>query len=252
MNEAKILASLKNTVGIVDVIDFFNTNKTSYIVMEHLDGLSLKNYHKRQGNLTLEQLYTLLAPIFDGLQVVHSKGLIHRDISPDNIIIDSQNNAKLIDFGASKRVNYTENSSMSIVLKHGFAPEEQYRKHGEQGPWSDVYALASTIYYCMVGKLPPESVQRLYKDNITNPSSMGISIDKAQELVLMRALSVYAKNRYQTVLEFKQALSKSMPRQQVVVPQLDTKDTTVAPVISSRPRTNFYQNLLGHKKNKSK
>lgn len=212
MHEAKILASLKNTLGIVDVVDFFSANKTSYIVMEYLAGISLKNYHKQHGNISMDNLIDILLPIFDGLEFVHEKGLIHRDISPDNIIILDKNKfAKLVDFGASKSISITEQTSMSIVLKHGFAPEEQYRTNGEQGPWSDVYALACSMYYCMVGKLPPESIQRVSKDNIVPPSQMNAEISKSQEIVLMRALSVYSKNRYQSISEFKLALLAAKP-----------------------------------------
>ena len=251
MHEAKILASLKNTLGIVDVVDFFSANKTSYIVMEFLDGISLKNYHKAHGNLSMDKLLDLLNPVFDGLQAVHLKGLIHRDISPDNIIIvDKLASAKLVDFGASKRINFNENTAMSIVLKHGFAPEEQYRKNGEQGAWSDVYALACTMYYCLVGKLPPESVQRVIKDNIVPPSHANANLAKFQEFAIMRALSVYSKNRYQSIAEFKQALQKSKPKKTLVEPKYkDVKKTLTAK--SENPKSNynsFYKNLLGRKK----
>jgi len=196
IEEAKTMAKIKNLAGIVAVRDFFSANGTAYIVMEFLDGISLKKHMARKGKLPVDDVLTIMRPVIDSLAQVHKIGLIHRDISPDNIIITKKNEVKLIDFGAAKQSNL-DGKSLSIVLKQGFAPEEQYRTHGEQGPWTDVYALAVTIYYCISGKMPPESIQRMYKDTIQKPSDLGVEISEQQEKALLKALAVYAKSRYQ-------------------------------------------------------
>lgn len=199
IEEAKNLAKIKNLSGIVNVRDFFSANGTAYIVMEFLDGISLKKYMQRKGGkITTDEILGIMRPVMDSLVQVHKTGLIHRDISPDNIIITKYNEVKLIDFGAAKQSNL-DGKSLSIVLKQGFAPEEQYRTHGEQGPWTDVYALGVTIYFCITGQLPPESIQRMYRDTIMRPSELGAVISPGQETALMKSLAVYAKSRYQDV-----------------------------------------------------
>lgn len=201
IEEAKTLAKIKNLPGIVSVRDFFSANGTAYIVMEYLDGISLKKYIQRKGGkLPCDEILAILRPVMDSLVSVHKLGLIHRDISPDNIIITKKNEVKLIDFGAAKQSNM-DGKSLSIVLKQGFAPEEQYRTHGEQGPWTDIYALGVTIYYAVCGSLPPESIQRLYKDTIVRPSEKGAAISPTQESALMKSLAVYARHRYQDVTQ---------------------------------------------------
>lgn len=201
IDEARHLKSIGELDGIVHVHEFFSANDTAYIVMEYLDGISLKQYVRRKGKLGFGNTLTILKPVILSLAEVHAAGLIHRDVSPDNIIITKTNEVKLIDFGASKDVG-PDDRTVSIVLKQGFAPEEQYRLHGEQGPWTDIYALGVTIYYCVTGKLPPESIQRMYDDKIVPPSKMGAAISPSGERALMKALAVFAKDRYRSLEEF--------------------------------------------------
>jgi len=215
IDEAKTLTKVKNLNGIVSVKDFFSANGTAYIVMEYIDGISLKKYIKRKGGkLPMEDVVLLIRPIMESLIDIHELGLIHRDISPDNILITRTGQVKLIDFGAAK-LNNSDGKSVSIVLKQGFAPEEQYRSKGEQGPYTDIYALSVTIYYAITGQLPPESIQRMFKDTIIKPSQLGAIISPSQELVLMKGLSVYAKNRYQDVASFLQALTKDITNKKI-------------------------------------
>ncbi|MDE7395075.1 MAG: serine/threonine protein kinase [Clostridiales bacterium] len=212
IDEAKTLAKVKNLPGIVSVRDFFSANGTAYIVMEYLDGLSLKKYLQRKGGkIPCDEILTILRPIMESLVEVHRLGLIHRDISPDNIIITKSNEVKLIDFGAAKQSNL-DGKSLSIVLKQGFAPEEQYRTHGEQGPWTDIYALGVTIYFAITGMLPPESIQRMYKDTIVRPSEKGATVSPTQESALMKSLAVYSEHRYRDVSQMMKGLYGSTRR----------------------------------------
>ncbi len=200
VEEARALAKIKNLGGVVNVRDFFSANGTAYIVMEFLDGVSLKKYLQRKGGkISVDEILTIMRPVMDSLTQVHKIGLIHRDISPDNILITKYNEVKLIDFGAAKYSN-PDGKSLSIVLKQGFAPPEQYDSHGEQGPWTDVYALGVTLYYAITGSLPPESIRiMMNKEAVKRPSELGIDIDPGVENALMKALAVDKKKRYQDV-----------------------------------------------------
>lgn len=209
IEEAQNLSKLKNLSGIVSVSDFFALNDTAYIVMEYLDGISLKSYIHRKGKLSAANALTILKPVIYSLEAVHEQGLIHRDISPDNILLTRDGEVKLIDFGASKHAN-PDGQSVSIVLKQGFAPEEQYRLHGEQGPWTDIYAMAVTIYFCITGQLPPESIQRMYEDTMLPPSRLGARIGKRTEEALMKALAVFARDRFRDIPSFADALYSAL------------------------------------------
>lgn len=204
IEEAQNLSKLNYLKGIVRVLDFFEANNSAYIVMEFLDGVSLKRYIQKKGTLSATTVLTILKPVIMSLKEVHADGIIHRDISPDNIIITRTNDVKLIDFGAAKQIS-TDDQKISVVLKQGFAPEEQYRKRGEQGPWTDIYAIGVTIYYCITGKLPPESIQRLYEDTIIPPRMLDAKITVSQEKHLLKALAVRRKDRYKDLDEFTKA-----------------------------------------------
>lgn len=203
LKEARSLAKCAHLSGVVGVKDFFQENNTAYIVQEFLEGQTLKEYCKeRGGKLPVEQLLPALEPVILALEEVHKEGLIHRDISPENIMLMKGGQMKLLDFGAARDFTQEGEKSLSVLLKPGYAPEEQYRTKGDQGPWSDIYALAGTIYKCITGVTPPESMERMRKDELQRPSALGVSISPAVEKVLLKAMEVYAENRYQTVEEF--------------------------------------------------
>jgi len=200
LQEAKVLAGFNDNTGIVDVRDFFEENGTAYIVMEYLDGEDLRKILKR--NLFgADEIFEKMRPVFSILDEVHKQGIIHRDISPDNIMMLKDGSLKLMDFGAARLANYSDQKSMSIVLKAGYAPEEQYRSRGKQGPWTDIYALCATIYKCITGVTPDDALDRLRDDRIRWPSEMGLPISVVQENVLKKGMSVYAEDRYRNVRE---------------------------------------------------
>jgi len=210
IQEAKSLAKCAHLPGIVGVKDFFLENNTAYIVMEYLEGVTLKDYVKLQGGrLPFDRLMISLEPVMVSLAQVHSTGLIHRDISPDNIMLTEDGSMKLLDFGAARDFTNENEKSLSVMLKPGYAPEEQYRTKGKQGPWSDVYAFAATIYKCITGVTPPESMERMRQDELKRPGALGAAISAEKESVLLKGMSVYAEQRYQSMAAFHQALFAS-------------------------------------------
>ncbi len=205
LEEARILALFEGNPGIVSVRDFFRANGTAYLVMSYLEGQTLRQYLKKNGPMPYAVARQELLPVLTGaLSAVHSAGLLHRDISPDNIFLTTGNQVKIIDFGAARQVAGSA-KSISIILKPGYAPEEQYRSHGKQGPWTDVYAVAATIYRAITGKVPPESLDRQANDTLVPPSQM-CDISPAQEAVLLKAMSVKAEDRYQSMRQFYSAV----------------------------------------------
>ncbi|MBR2047810.1 MAG: protein kinase [Oscillospiraceae bacterium] len=200
LTEAKTLARLEDIPEIVKVIDYFPENDTAYIVMEYLDGTTLAHYGIRPAN----ELFGMLMPVMKAMDAMHQEGVIHRDISPDNLMVLKKNGqVKLMDFGCAREL--TGRSTMTIQLKPGFAPPEQYTGH-EQGPWTDVYGLCATIYYCITGKLPPEATHRLVRDELIPPSQLCEGILPHQEQALVKGLAVMVENRWQSAAQLYQAL----------------------------------------------
>jgi serine/threonine protein kinase len=207
INEAKTLAKFYTLPGIVSVRDFFLENGTAYIVMEFVEGETLKQRLSRVGGkMATGEVFDLMRPLLRSLAQMHASGLIHRDISPDNIMITPENNVKLIDFGAARDYLDSGNRSLSVMLKPGYAPEEQYFARGQQGPWTDIYALCATIYRAITGITPPESVERLRHDELKAPSELGVAISPAQEAALLRGLAVSQEDRWQTIPQLVGAL----------------------------------------------
>lgn len=207
LDEAKVLAQFIDEPNIVKVRDYFEENGTAYIVMEFLDGEDLTHYAKKHGNLSFDEALSLLEPAMLALDRVHKKGLIHRDISPSNLMLLKDGSIKVLDFGTARVQSVLGEKSLSIMLKPGFAPEEQYRTHGKQGPWTDVYAMSATFYRLLTGKTPPTSTDRVYQDTIALPSSLGVEITPKQEEVLMRGLAVHSEDRIQTMEELAKCLT---------------------------------------------
>ena len=202
LKEARTMAKFSKDEGIVKALDFFGINNTAYIVMEYLEGITLKQYLRENQRIAPEDLIELLVPLIESLDEIHSQGMIHRDISPDNIMVLPDGRIKLMDFGAAR--DYTEfgEKSLSIVLKPGYAPPEQYQTHGVQGPWTDIYALCATMYKCITGENPPDAIERVMDDSLKKISEFGIVIPPQEEAAIIKGMSVSAKDRYQNIKDF--------------------------------------------------
>ena len=208
--EAETLAGFMGSENIVNIVKFFEENGTAYLVMEYVDGIGLDQYMEKQGGrLTVRETDRLLLPVMDALQWVHSKGVVHRDISPDNVLITEKGKAKLIDFGAARYSTGEQNKTLDVILKHGFAPKEQYSHNSKQGPFTDIYAMAATYYYAITGKKPPDAVSRIVTDELERPGTLVPELSEAAEAALLKALAVEPSERYQSIAEFEKDLEKA-------------------------------------------
>ncbi len=204
--EARRLARFNAVAETVDIYDCFEENGSGYIVMEYLDGATVKEVLRKRKHISVEQARAIALSVLRGLKEVHKEGIIHRDIAPDNIFITRTGKVKILDFGAARYATAVQSKSLSVILKPGFAPEEQYRSRGEQGPWTDVYALGATLYCMITGRRPEESIQRLAQDHVKPPSAIGIAIDPNIENAIMNSLNVRKEYRIQDAESFYRAL----------------------------------------------
>ncbi len=205
-DEAQRLAKMDNVPGVVRIYDTFSENNTAYIVMEYLDGENLKQRLEREGKIPVEEAVQIIIPVLEALEGVHSTGMLHRDVSPDNIFLTKKGEVKLLDFGAARYATTTHSRSLSVVVKQGFAPEEQYRSRGNQGPWTDVYACGATLYKMITGVTPEDAMERKEKDELIPPSKMGIKIDSNTETAIMNAMNILGEDRTQSAAAFKEEL----------------------------------------------
>ena len=207
LEEAKTLAAFIGNPNIVRVYRYFEEYGTAYFVMEYIEGTSLKDYLKANGGkISFEEAKRILCPVMDALTMVHAKGIIHRDISPDNIIITKSGKIKLLDFGAARYSLGDMSRSLDVVLKHGYAPREQYSRHGRQGPFTDIYSLAATFYRCITGIVPQDSIDRLDDDMLVTPRYYCPDLTPQGEFALFKALAVQPSDRFQTTQQFKECL----------------------------------------------
>lgn len=207
LGEAKSLSAYYDLDGIVSVRDFFYANNTAYIVMGYVDGISVKGYVEKNGPIEGEKFLRMLEPVIQSLAKVHQTGVLHRDISPDNMLLTRDEKLVLIDFGAARKENINMTRSMTVVFKRGFSPEEQYRTRGQQGAWTDVYALCATAYYALTGKAPDESIQRVLEDDMPSLTEMtDVDLPMRQKRAFMKGMTVDFHHRYQTMDELYQGL----------------------------------------------
>ncbi|MBQ6892443.1 MAG: BspA family leucine-rich repeat surface protein, partial [Clostridia bacterium] len=206
LREARALAKLTDVPEIVGIYSSFQEHNTAYIVMEFVKGTELvKMVQTRGGRLGAQETLKMLKSVVYALDTVHKAGLVHRDISPDNIILHPTGGAKILDFGAVRAVEAPNaeqdlNRSTEAIVKHGFAPVEQYRSRGGIGPWTDEYALCGTIYYCLTGRVPVDAVSRSMGEGHPDWQSIPGLTDR-QRAALEKGMSILAKDRFQSVAE---------------------------------------------------
>ncbi len=240
--EAQIMAKLEDLPGIVRVQNLFEENNTSYIAMEYLSGQTLKSYVKSKGGrLSFKETMDCLTPLMASLQKLHERDIIHRDISPDNMMFNANGELKLLDFGGVKQLvsENGEQRSTIVQMKRGYSPLEQTMSGSRQGPWTDVYALAATIYYCLCGNAPTDAIERVSGIRILSPREAGSDIPAIAEEALMKGLALQIPDRFQSVTELITALNKAerMAKPEQVVTPVRKPETKAKPEPKSKPES---------------
>lgn len=214
LKEAETLGRLRDVSGIAHVHEYFEENGTAYFSMDYVDGVDLKHYQAQHGGrLTWQELRPIVLPVMGALSAVHAQGLIHRDVSPDNIYVTKSGSGVLLDFGAARESMGNRTQTLSIVLKRNYAPIEQFFSQSRQGPYTDVYALGATIYGCLAGKVPVSSMDR-YEARASNrpdplqPIHECAPVDPRLETAVLQAMSLDVEHRFQTMDAFRLALEQ--------------------------------------------
>ena len=200
LREFEALSRLRDVPVTVDILDFFEENDTAYIIMELIRGMELKEYvAQKGGRLTPGETLELIRPLIRGLAHVHGAKLVHRDISPDNIMLQANGRVRLLDFGAVRTVLSPDaekdlSRSTEAILKHGYAPMEQYRNRGGIGPWTDVYALCATVWFCLNGEAPPDALSLSMGDEFVDWTQIP-GLAKRHQEALAKGMAVRATDR---------------------------------------------------------
>lgn len=201
IDEARGLAKFTNCSGIVKVYDCFKENDTAYIVMEYIEGVTLSKYIKDRGKIPPEEAVMMMLPVIDSLEKVNKAGIIHRDIAPDNIMVTNDGEVKVIDFGAARYATTTHSMSLTVIVKPGYSPEEQYRSRGSQGAYTDVYAVGATLYKMITGVTPPDALERRAhienegKNTLQPPSKYVKGVSKNLDNAIMNAMHIRVDKR---------------------------------------------------------
>ena len=216
-DEAKLVSKFSGNPNIVSVYGFFYENNTVYFSMEYLRGHTLKEHIQKYGVLNTSQAMFIIRNMANALDAAHGLSVLHRDISPDNIIICDNGNVKLIDFGAARQVVAEQSQTFSVILKPGFAPLEQYQKKGNQGPWTDIYSLGATVYYALTGEIPEDSLSRMNDDGNYRSNKHKINPDFWN--IISKATELTIENRYENISQLSDDLDKiSIEAAPLVVP----------------------------------
>ena len=209
LQEARNLAQFAGEECIVHVSDYFRANNTAYIVMEYVDGITVAEYVKQKGRVPFAQCMEYMVPVMKALEIVHDRKMVHRDISPSNIMIRKNGGIKLLDFGAARIVD-SVSRSMSVIIRPGYTPIEQYSEKRPQGPYTDIFALCGTFYYMLTGRVPENLYDRMMKRaELIRPSELGADISPEQELAVLKGLEINPEDRFQTIEELREALLKT-------------------------------------------
>ena len=207
LGEARMLARFDHP-NIVRVRSFFEQNGTAYLVMDYLKGSNLAEYIAEAGGwIGEEAARMIMTPVMDGLREIHSKGILHRDIKPQNIYLTETGRPILLDFGAARQAMSERSQSLSIIYTAGFAPFEQYHKKGYLGPWTDIYACAATLYFLVTGQPPMDAFERAGNDDLPAPYAINSAISRSFSDIIMQGLAVRPEDRPQDVFLFLEMLA---------------------------------------------
>lgn len=222
--EAKMVAQFNGNPNIVSVYDYFKANNTVYLVMEYLKGITLKKYLKKHGKLSDGQALYIMDKIAAALSITHSAGVLHRDISPDNIMICKDGKVKLIDFGAARQIMAESSSNLTVVMKPGYTPIEQYTKKGKQGAWTDIYSLGVSVYYALTDIIIDDPYARMENDEELDENRHGINNDLWN--VLKKCTMLNSSDRYGSAIDLRKDLrqvSEPVKAEAIIISDSDLK-----------------------------
>lgn len=213
--EVKMAARFYALEGIASARDFFVMDSVSYIVMEYVEGVSLKKHINLYGTMKGPELLHKLKPMIESLCLIHQEGIIHRDISPDNIMVTKRGTLELVDFGEARNFADQKKKSLTLVYKRGYAPIEQCRQQGEQGAYTDIYSLCATIYFAVTGSVPDDAIERLIADHLKPLGEFyGTGLSETEIRAIEKGLEIFPENRFQTMEELYAKLYEETPDSQ--------------------------------------
>lgn len=193
-NESKILSRLGSSTDVIKVYDTFEQNGTVYYAMEYINGITVREYTQRYGKISEGQALYAAVKIASAFGHIHRKNIIHRDLSPNNIMIDADGSVKLVDFGNARPFSYDGDNSMTVALKPGYAPLEQYQHYGKHGPWTDIYSLGAVLYYGLTMNDPEDPMTRINDDSEFQEYLS--KIDRKLSKVINKMTALNISNRY--------------------------------------------------------
>ena len=249
IREAQKMHRIGILPAAVHVLDVFYENNTAYIAMDYVEGITLKKFLLNNGVLSAKKCMEMMMPILDTMIQMHEAGVIHRDLSPDNIVIQPDLKPRILDLGAAKDIQM-ESGNTILVARNGFSPMEQYQTNGDVGTWTDVYALCATIYYTLTGRVPPAAMDRNRNDDL--PFNNGWKIPEKLCQVLQDGMRMQVENRIPNMTELKKRLVNSMASEAVRVPEeTGNSELPNSPIPTNLPRISE-EPVVEWKKEKSK
>lgn len=236
VEEAELVKSLHHR-NVITIYDSFFENNTAYYVMEYCDGIDLRRYTNNfSRKLEYDEGMNLLYQIMNGLEYIHAKGILHRDIAPDNIYVTKNNSVKILDFGAARSEMDQFNRELSVIVKVGYAPIEQYGGRGKQGPYTDIYALGATFYHLFTSKIPVESTQRVAEDNLEAFSQLRPDLPDNLKYCIEKSMELTTAKRISNIAEMKRILGLNDKPASPIPPQSPPPPPAhLHPPISSHP-----------------
>lgn len=241
--ESTMLQQFLNSKTIINVFDSFMEHDTSYYVMEYING---HDFVEETKHFTYQPPFHKCAAYFvqvlDGLQELHTKGVIHRDISPDNLYITRHEKIKILDFGSARYALTQKDKQLSVIVKVGYAPKEQYSAKSEQGPWTDIYALCATMYHILSGVAPPDSTERMEEDSLLPLHQLNHEVPVYFSEMIMKGMAIRKQDRFQNVSELKEIMNRNMKANHIAVP-----DRTIEKEKISLPAIEKHEILYGRR-----
>lgn len=243
IQEAQMLKSLEGIPEVVRVKECFKENMTAYFVMEFLDGINLKKLVQRmRKSISSKDITDMVIGIAEAMGAIHeAAGILHRDISPENIYVLNDGTVRILDFGSARQAVTGREQGFSVELKPGFAPLEQYSKNGKQGPYTDVYALACTYYYALTGLMIPAAVDRLDGKEYAPLNRLCPEISPFVSAGVDRALELDYRKRIQTMKEFADIFSEDKAYDRPLSPEKEKKVIPYLEVVTGNTAGNKWR-----------